>query len=284
LNPFIIAMQVFHTQSALINFLKSADLQNVGFVPTMGALHQGHLSLIHQSKSENDFTVCSIFVNPTQFNNPSDLANYPNRTEQDIELLTSIGCDALYLPDSMEDVYAFEQPFAINLGELTTVMEGKHRPGHFEGVIRVVKLLFEIVQPKRAYFGLKDYQQYCIIREMAGQLFPKIEIVGCETIREENGLAMSSRNLLLTEDQMNKASNLYQTLLAAKMKLLQQSLDSIEQEALQTLRQVAEPEYFEIRNAQSLQAVKDVFNEEVRAFVVAKVGNVRLIDNMALNY
>jgi pantoate--beta-alanine ligase len=277
-------MQVFNKQSALQSYVKATGLQQVGFVPTMGALHQGHLSLIHRSKAENELTVCSIFVNPTQFNNPSDLAGYPNRIEEDISLLTESGCDVLYLPYTMEDVYANEQPFSVDLGALNTVMEGKHRPGHFDGVVRVVKLLFQIVHPTRAYFGLKDFQQYCIIVEMAKQLFPHIAIMGCETVREDNGLAMSSRNLLLTPMQKSAAIVLYHTLLEAKEKVSHKDIIDIEQEALEILRQVTEPEYFELRNADTLQPVKDVFNEKVRAFVVAKIGNVRLIDNMALNY
>jgi pantoate--beta-alanine ligase len=277
-------MQVFNKQSALQSYVKATGLQKVGFVPTMGALHQGHLSLIHRSKAENELTVCSIFVNPTQFNNPSDLAGYPNRIEEDIALLTESGCDVLYLPDSMEDVYANEQPFSVDLGALNTVMEGKHRPGHFDGVVRVVKLLFQIVHPTRAYFGLKDFQQYCIIVEMANQLFPNIQIIGCETVREASGLAMSSRNLLLSAEQRIQAEVLYKALWEAKEKIKNSPISQIEQEALEYLRKCSEPEYFELRNAVTLQPVKDVLNEKVRAFVVAKVGNVRLIDNMALNY
>jgi pantoate--beta-alanine ligase len=277
-------MLVFTDQTSLRKHLKTTDKQSIGFVPTMGALHEGHLSLIRASKVENSVTVCSIFVNPTQFNNASDLANYPNRTDEDKLHLEKVGCDILYLPHSMADVYANEEPFSIDLGDLTSVMEGKHRPGHFEGVIRVVKLLFEIVRPNSAYFGLKDYQQFCIIRAMAKEVFPEISIVGCETVREDNGLAMSSRNLLLTEQQKSTAVILYESMVKAKTRLLTTDIARIEREAYLELSKVAEPEYFELRNADTLHPVSDVLNEKVRAFVVAKIGNVRLIDNMALNY
>ena len=237
-------MQVFTTQEALKVYLKTVTDQRIGFVPTMGALHNGHLSLVERSISENDITIVSIFVNPTQFNNANDLANYPIRTEEDIFKLEKVGCTLLYLPESKEDVYKFEKPFTINLGQIATVMEGAFRPGHFDGVMRVVKLLFEIVSPHKAYFGLKDFQQYLVIKTMVQQLNIPVEVIGCNIIREKSGLAMSSRNLLLTEDELYTASEIIEVLNLAKQALPNHTLEEISARCLNRLRMFSKPEYF----------------------------------------
>ena len=281
---FYIKMQVFNTQEALKGHLKTIANQRIGFVPTMGALHNGHLSLVERSNAENEITVVSIFVNPTQFNNASDLANYPIRTEEDIFKLEQAGCTLLYLPESIEDVYKFEQPFTINLGQIATVMEGAFRPGHFEGVMRVVKLLFEIVSPQKAYFGLKDFQQYLVIKTMVQQLNFPIEIIGCNIVREKSGLAMSSRNLLLSEDELYTASEIIEVLNMAKQALPNHTIEEISARCLNRLRMFSKPEYFEIREASTLSVPTDKNTQQLRAFVVTKIGAVRLIDNLALNY
>lgn len=277
-------MQVFTTQEALKVYLKTVTDQRIGFVPTMGALHNGHLSLVERSISENDITIVSIFVNPTQFNNANDLANYPIRTEEDIFKLEKVGCTLLYLPESKEDVYKFEKPFTINLGQIATVMEGAFRPGHFDGVMRVVKLLFEIVSPHKAYFGLKDFQQYLVIKTMVQQLNIPVEVIGCNIIREKSGLAMSSRNLLLTEDELYTASEIIEVLNLAKQALPNHTLEEISARCLNRLRMFSKPEYFEIREAVTLNVPTDKNTQQLRAFVVTKIGGVRLIDNLALNY
>lgn len=273
-------MEIFKTQQELKNYLKKTDLKSTGFVPTMGALHRGHLSLLIKAKAENDLVICSIFVNPTQFNDKSDFDNYPILIEEDILQLKSVGCDILYLPENKEDVYQNESEFKVDLGVLDKVMEGINRPGHFDGVMRVVKLLLEIVTPTRAYFGLKDYQQFMIIKEMSSQIGLSTKIVGCEIIREADGLAMSSRNLLLTLPQRQVATTLIKTLKYCKDHINEASIEVLENRCLAMMRQYGEPEYFVIRRADSLEKTTKEYKGEVRAFVVCKIGNVRLIDNL----
>ena len=190
-----------------------AEGKSVGFVPTMGALHDGHLSLIKRSGKENDLTVCSIFVNPIQFNNPADLEKYPRMPEKDSELLKTAGCDVVFLP-STEEIYPGGKTVTVDVdfGMLDKVMEGKFRPGHFSGVAVVVKTLLDIVEPDRAYFGKKDYQQLAVIRHMVNTLHMPVEIVACETVREPDGLAMSSRNLRLTPEERERAPEIYHVL------------------------------------------------------------------------
>ncbi|MFP4489726.1 MAG: pantoate--beta-alanine ligase [Bacteroidales bacterium] len=184
-----------------------------GLVPTMGALHRGHISLIERSKAENDITIVSIFVNPTQFNNPDDLAKYPRDLAADIDKLSQIldDGDIVFTPGA-EDIYRDEEMPAINLGHLNTVMEGQHRPGHFMGVVRIVKILFELCRPHRAYFGRKDFQQLAVVKTMVRQLGMDIQVTGCPVVREDNGLAMSSRNERLPAELRSKAGIIYSTL------------------------------------------------------------------------
>jgi pantoate--beta-alanine ligase len=273
-------MKVFKTQKELKNHLQNYVDQSTGFVPTMGALHRGHLSLLIKAKAQCDIVICSIFVNPTQFNEKSDFDNYPILIDEDIDLLKSVGCDILYLPETKEDVYQHETEFSVDLGILDKIMEGVNRPGHFDGVMRVVKLLLEIVEPTKAYFGLKDYQQYLIIKEMSTQLGLSTEIIGCDTIREADDLAMSSRNLLLTLPQRQVATTLIKTLKYCKEHINTAPIDVMENRCLAMMRQYGTPEYFVIRRADTLEKVTEDYKGEVRAFVVCKIGNVRLIDNL----
>lgn len=276
-------MKVFTTQDELKKELEQYAGKTIGFVPTMGALHRGHTSLLVAAKAKCDVVVSSIFINPTQFNDPQDFANYPIRTEEDKKELVAVGCDILYLPNSVEDIYKNETDFDVELGVLDKVMEGINRPGHFKGVMRVVKLLFEIVNPTHAFFGKKDYQQYLIVKEMTTQLKMNIEVVGCETIREADGLAMSSRNLLLTLGQRQVATTLIKTLEYCKEHFDQKQIPDLEKRCLAMMRQYGEPEYFVIRRADNLQEVTSDYSGEIRAFVVCKIGKIRLIDNLRIN-
>ncbi len=277
-------MKVFSTQDELKSFLRRNSIGKlVGFVPTMGALHAGHLSLIRASKTDTDLTVCSIFVNPTQFNESSDFENYPITVDADIELLESVDCDVLYLPKNAEDVYKNEVPFSIETGVLSEVMEGENRPGHFDGVMRVVKLLLEIVEPDKAYFGLKDFQQYAIIKNMVDKLGMNVDVVGCPIIREESGLAMSSRNALLSEENKKKALVIYQTLKDLQGSVEVGDVSNLIKEGLEQLKQYTEPEYLTIAESDTLKPVSQVEKEKkYRAFAVARIGGVRLIDNIEI--
>ncbi len=259
--------------------------KKIGFAPTMGALHQGHLSLIRRSADENECTVCSIYVNPTQFNDTSDLAKYPRTAANDISLLTSGGNDVLFMPPDSE-VYpaGLDTKIELSFGSLAKVMEGAHRPGHFEGMAQVVKRLLDIVGPDRLYMGQKDFQQLSIVRNMLDQLGMDIELVMCPIIRESDGLAMSSRNVRLTPDNRSRATLLYQTLSSILQSAETQSLEEISQRAMQTLSiPDFRPEYFEIVDGRSLQTLKQLEDTDFAVACTAVwVGDVRLIDNMIL--
>ena len=277
-------MEIFTTQRELKQYLKPY-LGNVtiGFVPTMGALHKGHLSLIQNSNEHCELTICSIFVNPTQFNNSSDFKNYPVDHSADITLLESIDCDILFLPENAEEVYKNEKIEVIDIGNLAKVLEGEHRPGHFEGVLRVVKLLFEIVEPTKAFFGLKDYQQYLVIQKMVELLHLNIDVVGCEIIREKNGLAMSSRNKRLSKIELEDALILRKALVYCKNNFGKLSLKDLEAECFEMLKTTSTPEYFKICDAKSLEKFKENSTpEKLRAFRATSIGEVRLIDNMEI--
>ncbi len=259
--------------------------KRIGFVPTMGALHEGHLQLLRASARENDVTVCSVFVNPTQFNNASDYTLYPRTLEQDIRLLQSVGCDYLFAP-SAEEIYPQQSVLQFSFGELESVMEGEHRPGHFNGVATIVSKLFHYVQPHKAYFGQKDLQQVAIVRQLVQALSFDLELVCHPTVRETDGLAMSSRNKRLTASQRQHATQLYRVLQLAAGDLLYKPVSVIKADVAAYLSQVAELqlEYFEITDPYTLQPVADVRGqEEVALCIAAFVGEVRLIDNVVLN-
>jgi pantoate--beta-alanine ligase len=276
-------MLIFKEKEALkahINKLK-AEGHSVGFVPTMGALHLGHLSLIEKSRQENDVVVCSIFVNPTQFNSQNDFSNYPRTEESDLEMLKSAGCDIVYLP-TFEDIYDNEQPFEIDLGGLDQVMEGPYRPGHFKGVVRVVKRFFEIVEPHKSYFGLKDYQQFLILKTLAKKLSIGGEIIGCETLREPSGLAMSSRNMLLSKQEKQLAEKIYQSFKKIEQCAANTNIaDCIAQEK-KHLSQWFDIDYLDARNGENLQALSNTEVAHIRLFFAGRLGKVRLIDNIKL--
>jgi pantoate--beta-alanine ligase len=258
---------------------------SIGFVPTMGALHKGHLSLVEQAKRENDIVVVSIFVNPTQFDKQEDLINYPKTIDQDLSLLKSIFCDIVFTPTAQEMYANNIQSTSFNFDGLEHQMEGKFRVGHFDGVGTVVKRLFEIVTPNKAYFGEKDFQQLQIIRNMVKKNHIPLKIVGCPIFRENDGLAMSSRNERLTKEHRLVAPFIYKTLKQAKIEFgTKNALEVInwvenefKKQPLLTL------EYFEIAEEETLQPIKNRNEKQsYRAFIAVFAGNIRLIDNISL--
>jgi pantoate--beta-alanine ligase len=257
----------------------------IGFVPTMGALHEGHISLVNRAVSENRIVVVSIFVNPTQFNDKSDLDRYPRTLKSDLVLLEKTGCQLVFAP-SAQEVYPEHDTRKFDFGPLETVMEGKHRPGHFNGVAQVVSKLFAFVQPDRAYFGLKDFQQLAIIKEMVRQLKLDIEIVACPIVREASGLAMSSRNELLTAGERKNAAIISETLVMAKELSKQKSVNELENWVVETINKNVDltVEYFEIVDEMYLQPVKSWDENCTKVGCIAVFcGKVRLIDNVVFN-
>ena len=256
----------------------------VGFVPTMGALHEGHLSLINRAKNDNDIVVSSVFVNPIQFNNPTDLEKYPRTPELDIEKLKNAGCDAVFMP-SVEEMYPEKVEDHYDFGDLERVMEGACRPGHFNGVAIVVRKLFEIVNPDKAYFGEKDFQQLAIIKKMVGNLNMGLEIVPCPIIRENDGLAMSSRNVRLNETERAIAPKIFATLNDAVSRKNSMSPAEMREYALAKYAEIKEfdVEYVEITDEINLQSINN-WNEceHARIFVALQLGPVRLIDNVRI--
>ncbi len=280
----------------MIIFKKAADIgiflqqkrQNnpkTGFVPTMGALHQGHISLIESACSENDLVVCSIFVNPTQFNDPKDFQNYPITIENDIDLLEKAGCDALFLP-AVEEMYpaGLENKKTYALGYLETVLEGRYRPGHFQGVCQVVHRLLTIVPADRLYLGQKDFQQCMVIRKMIELENLPIETVICPTLRETDGLAMSSRNMRLDKEAREKAVEISRTLLHIKSSLKAGDLSELKTAAVEQLNRTGfKTDYVEIADADTLELIgRWDGKRKLVALCAAFLGEVRLIDNMLL--
>lgn len=256
----------------------------VGFVPTMGALHEGHISLINRAKKENDIVVCSVFVNPIQFNNPADLEKYPRTPEKDIEKLEQAGCDAVFMPTA-EEMYPNKVEDHYDFGDIEHVMEGACRPGHFNGVAIVVRKLFEIVNPNKAYFGEKDFQQLAIIKKMVRDLNMNLEIVPCPIVREIDGLAMSSRNVRLNETERAIAPKIFATLNDAISKKDALSPSEMKKYTLDKYAEIKEfdVEYVEITDEINLKSLEN-WNEcdHARIFVALQLGPVRLIDNVRI--
>lgn len=256
----------------------------VGFVPTMGALHEGHISLINRAKKENDIVVCSVFVNPIQFNNPADLEKYPRTPEKDITKLEQAGCDAVFMP-SVEEMYPDRVEDHYDFGDIEHVMEGACRPGHFNGVAIVVRKLFEIVNPNKAYFGEKDFQQLAIIKKMVRDLNMNLEIVPCPIVREIDGLAMSSRNVRLNETERAIAPKIFATLNDAISKKDALSPSEMKKYTLDKYAEIKEfdVEYVEITDEINLKSLEN-WNEcdHARIFVALQLGPVRLIDNVRI--
>lgn len=282
-------MILFKTIEKLRKYLDSQrkNGKTIGFAPTMGALHPGHLSLIESAKKGNELTVCSIFINPTQFNDPRDFEKYPVTIERDIEMLEEAGCDILFLPSVIE-MYpgGLKQAGHYDLGYLETLLEGKYRPGHFQGVCMVVHRLLEIVMPDNLYLGQKDYQQCMVITRLVEilHLTNGIKVHICPTLRENDGLAMSSRNMRLDKDERAKAVTIYQCLKQIKQELKEGSLQQLKKEALNKLTAAGfKPDYVEIADAGNIQPVNNWDGkQQLVALIAAYLNEVRLIDNMII--
>jgi pantoate--beta-alanine ligase len=279
-------MEIFSAIRAIRKYLSKErkNGKSIGFVPTMGALHEGHISLIRRSIGENDLTVCSIFVNPIQFNNKKDLNNYPRTIANDVEMLEKTGCNIVFIPGE-EEIYPNGETVSvgINLGYLDKILEGKFRPGHFRGVAIIVKKLFEIIEPGKAYFGKKDFQQLLVISALVSKYNMPVKIVPCDIIREPDGLAMSSRNLRLTAEERLIAPLIFETLSAMKEKAGTMPVKKLREWAVKKI--VENPafvvDYIEISDKDTLLPLRDWGTKE-KAIVLAAVNlnDVRLIDNV----
>ena len=280
-------MIIFKKASDITNFLIKAKEQGTltGFIPTMGALHQGHISLLNTSKSVDSLSVCSIFVNPTQFNDSKDFDNYPSTLEADIDQLEKNGCDVLFLP-SVTEMYpdGTKNMFTYDLGYLETVLEGKFRPGHFQGVCQVVHRLLNMIPADHLYLGQKDYQQCMVIKKMIEITGLKIDVIICPTLRETDGLAMSSRNVRLKEADRKKALKISETLYFIKNNIKPGSLETLQKTAIHNLTSEGfKVDYIEIANADTLELLKSWDGKTpMVALAAAFLGDVRLIDNMLL--
>ena len=277
-------MKVFKDKLALSAYL--SDKINIGFVPTMGALHSGHVSLIKLSVQQCNITVCSIFVNPAQFNDKNDLLNYPRTTEKDLLLLEQAGCNAVFIPE-VEEIYPFNLPMQhYDFGIIEHVMEGEHRPGHFNGMANVVQRLFDIVKPDFAFFGEKDFQQLCVVKLLVKLLNLPITIVPGKIIRESDGLAMSSRNMLLTNNERAEAVGIFNTLIEVRKRSDGLNINELLLFASENLKKypLITAEYIQFAYADNLEKIEKRHdkNRTVMLFVAVKLGKVRLIDNMLI--
>lgn len=281
-------MVVYTHKEQLIDFLISENKKKkIGFVPTMGALHEGHISLVKKALAENELVVVSIFVNPTQFNNPADLKKYPRTLDEDLELLKTANKDIIVYAPDVSDLYSeFVSAKNYQFGGLEHEMEGKHRKGHFDGVGTILNKLFRIIRPDNAYFGEKDFQQLQIVRKLVALEKLPINIVGCPILREENGLAMSSRNKRLSVEEFEEAAIIHKTLKEVSQRFESTSIAALN--AFVAERFLQSPylklEYFEIADEKSLKtATRKDSAKKYRAFIAVFAGEVRLIDNMPLN-
>ncbi len=280
-------MEIITSKAALterINTLVESK-KVIGFVPTMGALHNGHLQLVKRCVSENDVCIVSVFVNPTQFNDKHDLEVYPRDVEADAKKLESVGCAILFAP-TPEEMYTEEernQVFEFDFGGLDQVMEGKHRPGHFNGVVQVVSKLFTLVRPTRAYFGEKDFQQLAIIRRMVEVMGFEIEIVGCPIVREDSGLALSSRNALLSDEERKTAAHIHAVLAESVQFVSQTSLEELQKAVVDAIdaKKGLKTEYFSIVDGKTLRELDNWIQADyIVGCITVFCGKVRLIDNI----
>ena len=279
-------MKIVNTVAELRQALSQVDAAGVGFVPTMGALHEGHISLVERARRENPTVVVSVFVNPTQFNDPNDLRNYPRTPEADAALLEAAGVDVVFMP-SVEEMYPTPDTRVFDFGTIDKVMEGATRPGHFNGVAQVVSRLFEMVQPARAYFGEKDFQQIAVIRAMMRQLGIGLELIPCPIVRGEDGLALSSRNTLLTPEHRAAAPDIY-----AALRLGAEAVDTkTPAEVVSIIEQAIEKSgllkviYVEVVDGDSLESIAEwesAASGRVQCCVAVQAGAIRLIDNIKL--
>lgn len=278
-------MEIITSKFDLAELLSNVrkNKKSLGFVPTMGALHAGHLSLIKIATELTDLVVCSIFVNPTQFTNQSDLENYPRPIEEDVRLLEASGCDVLFLP-AVTEMYGENEEWKFEVGYLENILEGKFRAGHYQGVTQIVKKLLDAVRPDYMFLGQKDYQQVMVLDHMVKSLEMNTEVVMCPIVREGDGLALSSRNIHLSINDRRNALALYKALFQTKEHFEHLSMEELKSEAWSLLvnTEGVTPEYFEICDASTLLPVESKDAESIIALVAAKVGNTRLIDNIIL--
>lgn len=279
-------MQIIESVGELLKFVEQAKEKGIktGLVPTMGALHGGHLSLVKKSREDNDVTMVSIFVNPVQFNNPEDLATYPRQPEEDFKLLAREGVDIVFAP-TVEEIYPenFDRSRQFDLGKVAEVMEGKFRPGHFQGVALVVSRLFQLCRPTRAYFGMKDFQQIAVIRQMVRSEGLDVQIVPCPIVREDSGLALSSRNQLLDAEEKREAAEIHKTLQLSKSMLTGHTPEEIIKwvEDRLNAKDGFKVEYFEIVDGKTLLPIERWDEAEyIVGCITVYVGSVRLIDNI----
>lgn len=279
-------LEVINTIAGLNSLLKPLKLaqQKIALVPTMGALHKGHVSLVKIAQQHADVVVCSIFVNPTQFTDPKDLEKYPRPLQHDIEMLQDAGCDYVFMP-SVKEMYPVPENWHIDLGPAEFLLEGEFRRGHYQGVTQIVKKLFDAVDPDLAFFGQKDFQQVLMIRNMVAHFNLPVNIISCPIIREEDGLAMSSRNIHLSAAEHEHALVLSKALTYVKDHFHTENIDILLKEAIAIIQSVkgVELDYFTIANSETLLPEKDKAAQHLVALVAAKVGETRLIDNMMLN-
>ena len=277
-------MKVVNTVAALNAALADCPKEGIGFVPTMGALHSGHRSLVERARKENDTVVVSVFVNPTQFNDKNDLRNYPRTPEADCALLEAAGADIVFMP-SVEDIYPEPDTRVFDFGMVDKVMEGATRPGHFNGVAQVVSRLFALVNPRRAYFGEKDFQQIAVIKAMGKQLNLDVEIVECPIIRGEDGLALSSRNTLLDEDHRPTAPHIYEVIKQCAEKMNTMSPAELTEWVVATIdsNPLLKTIYFEAVDARTMQKVNSWSDaERIQGCCAIQAGEIRLIDNIKI--
>ncbi|MGV8877892.1 MAG: pantoate--beta-alanine ligase [Sphingobacteriaceae bacterium] len=278
-------MKIFKTRSGISAYILMLRKKGktIGFVPTMGALHRGHLSLIEEASNLTDCVICSIFVNPTQFNDPNDLAKYPRPLKADILLLEKTACEVLFLPE-VEEIYPKIEKWHIELGKIEDILEGKSRPGHYQGVTQVVFQLFKIIEPNMAFFGQKDFQQCLIIQKMIDVLNLPVQLNVRPIIREDDGLAMSSRNVHLNQMEREHAVVLSKTLIALRNAFDPKNIEALKQTMTELIEgePMVQLDYLEILNANTLDKVQYPASEPMVALIAAKVGKTRLIDNTVL--
>ncbi len=275
-------MEVLETAKHMLDYSEQArsEKRTIGFVPTMGALHAGHESLIRAAQSQCDVVIVSVFVNPTQFNQISDLEKYPRTFEADRDKLKNLNVDVMFFP-SVEEIYPNGTNAVYELDGLDKLMEGPNRPGHFNGVVQVVMRLFDLTKPTKAFFGEKDFQQLSIIRHMTRKLGYEVDVVGCPTIREEDGLAMSSRNVRLSEKGRNLASSVYAALLKVGHDISTSGLNIARNRVVDSFKQIEglELEYFELVEPQTMEIASEK-SKQIQACIAVWIDDVRLIDNM----
>lgn len=279
-------MLIFTKKSELLIKLQNLKKQGLtlGFVPTMGALHEGHLSLIRAANALAQITVCSVFVNPTQFNDKADLDRYPRMPEKDTALLESANCDLLFMP-SVDEMYPPEEKQSIDLGHLNHILEAAHRPGHFDGVAQIVSKLFQTVQPDFAFFGSKDFQQVLVVRQLVKVLQLPVTIIACPIMREADGLAMSSRNALLSKEERQVAALIPQIMKEVAQVITEKSIAEIKRIVSKRIQafQICKLDYFEIADAETLEVLSSLKKDVPAVALIALfVGKIRLIDNLQL--